>query len=162
MQPQVITLGESFTSPKALLTCLLFLLLSGCLWSEIGLFWSLLMFVVGTVSVPYTYIISLLNSTLFYLSFWLWKSENVNPHSQVLHPQLFRRCQTSMSPEIQSPIMFLICKTGFSTTDQLNTCQAGRARKDEGLVCINFGFSQSVPDRCNEKKSKNKTKTFVS
>lgn len=62
-----------------------------------------------------------------------------------------------MSPEIQGPIMFLICKTSFSTTDQLSTCQAGTARKDEGLVCINFGFSQSVPDRCNEKKSKNKT-----
>lgn len=62
-----------------------------------------------------------------------------------------------MSPEIQSPIMLLICKTGFSTTDQLSICQAARARKDEGLECINFGFSQSVPDRCNEKKS-NKTK----
>lgn len=37
----------------------------------------------------------------FLLSFWLWKSEDGNPHSQVLHPQLFRQCQTSMSPEIQ-------------------------------------------------------------
>lgn len=67
MQPQLITLGESFLSPKALLTCLLFLLFSGCLWSETGLFWSLLLFVVwncGTDSVPYTCMISLLNSTL--------------------------------------------------------------------------------------------------
>lgn len=43
----------------------------------------------GTASVPYTCMISLLNSTLFLLSFWLQKPEDVNPHSQVLYPQLF-------------------------------------------------------------------------
>jgi len=31
-------------------------------------------------------------------------------------------CQTAVSPDVQNPVMVLICTSGFSTSDQLSTC----------------------------------------